>query len=245
MTRKTKSESPSSGSASARDNPTIEQRVRYLTEQLGTDPGFLEQWIVHYLAEQLERAESDGASQKARKEARSEIAAVIPALWEQQTAREALAVRREVDFNLRRTDTLNEDVAQLLRPLLRDPSRVESLPASKLAEAFRGLHALSELVTRLLVSTSTAERSKRKRHPESSNYFLRRDEEVQGLRTRVALVLPQFASLDLTVTDVVFDALHQSLLAIAQAQLALLTRVVPDAEATSRRRSKSRRGSVG
>ena len=37
------------------ENATLEEQTRYLLQEIGEEAGFLEQWIVHYLAELLER----------------------------------------------------------------------------------------------------------------------------------------------------------------------------------------------
>lgn len=89
------------------EDATLEERTRYLLQEIGEEAGFLEQWIVHYLAELLTRAEDRKASISARSEARAEMAKVIPALWEQQIAREALHVRVKADDWRRWADTLD------------------------------------------------------------------------------------------------------------------------------------------
>jgi hypothetical protein len=217
------------GALSAED-ATLEQRTQYLLQEIGEEGGFLEQWVVHYLAELLERADDQEATPHARSEARIEIARVTPALWEQQIAREALRVRREVDYWRRRTDTLDSKAEKILAALLKEPDKTADLAKSDLPDIFRAFYTFAELVTRFLGTTSAAERAKRHVTSEAVQSFLQRDEEVQGLQAALARVVPDFAALDPTDLDSVGRLFHQTLLALTRAQLILLTRVAQEEE---------------
>lgn len=205
----------------------LEERTRALLEKLGEGALVLEQWIAHYLAELLERAHDPRSTSRARAAARAEIARVVPALWEQQIGREAVQVRQQVDYWLRRTDKLDAESEQLLSPLLARPESAASLPESKLSDALRALHALSELATRSLLTYAAVERARTGASPEALERFLRRDEEVQGIESVLGRIVPGFATVDRTDSDAAVTFLHRILLAATRAQLAILERVSP------------------
>ena len=217
------------------EDPTLEERTRYLLQKIDEDAGFLEQWIVHYLAELLERADDREAAPRARSEARAEIARVMPALWEQQIGREAVQVRQRVDWWLRRTDTLDFEAEQLLAPLLVDPQAATDVAESQAPDTLRALHTLGELVSRFVLATASAKRTKDEVTSEAIRRFLKRDEEVQGLQAGLARIVPDFAALDLTDLDAVGTLAYQTLLALTQAQLALLTRLANGPKSKGRR----------
>ena len=206
----------------------LEERTRYLLQELGEEAGFLEQWIVHYLAELLDRADDSKAAPRVRSEARVEIAGVIPALWEQQIAHEALHVRHRVDDLLGRFDTLESEAERLLGPLLIDPNRVADLPEAEVPYALRALHTLAEHATRFLFTTTSAERSKQEVASEAVRRFLQRDKEVQGLQADLARFVPDFATVNPTDLRAVERLVHSTLVVVSRVQLALLTRVAPE-----------------
>lgn len=84
------------------------------------EAGFLERWIATYIAELLDREAKGRPNEKAA--IRAEIATVVPALWEQQLAREALTVRRSIDWKERRVEAADRSIAKLLREVLANPS---------------------------------------------------------------------------------------------------------------------------
>ena len=220
---------PSALGAVAPEDATLEERTQYLLHEIGKEARFLEQWIAHYLAELLKRVDHSKATPRARSEARTEIAQVVPALWEQQIAREALRVRQKVDYWLRRTDTLDSEAAQLLGPLIADPNSARNLSENEAPNAFRALHTLAELVTRFLVTIATAEMARSEVTSEAVLTFLQRDDEVRGLQAALARVVPDFAALNPTDPGTIEKLVHQTFLALIQAQFALLTRVAADA----------------
>lgn len=209
------------------EDATLEERTRYLLQEIGEEAGLLEQWIVHYLAELLTRAEDRKATPSARSEARAEIAGVIPALWEQQIAREALRVRAKADHWYRWADTLDNEAEQLLGALLANPDGAADLAENELPLIFRILRTFTERVTRLGLTTASAEWARQEVTSEAIRRFLQRDEELQGLQAALARVVPEFASLNLADSDAVQGLVHQTLLALTQVQLTLLTRMVP------------------
>lgn len=206
----------------------LEQRTRLLLDELGEGATFLEQWIAHYLAELLEQATSPKSTPRARLAARAEIARAVPALWEQQIAREAVQVRQQVDYWLRRTDKLDAEAEQLLTPLLANPESAAVLAESKVPDALRALHALAELATRFLFTTTVAGRIPSQVTGEALDRFLDRDQEQHGLQAALARLVPAYAALDRTDSDAVSDLLLQTLHASTRAQLALLDRVSLD-----------------
>ncbi|HXO28685.1 MAG TPA: hypothetical protein VOA80_15155 [Thermoanaerobaculia bacterium] len=183
--------------------------------------------MAHYLAELLERAHDPRSTSRARSAARAEIARVVPALWEQQVAREAVHVRQQVDYWLRRTDKLDAEAEELLTPLLAKPESSAGIPESKLSDALRALHALTELATRCLLTGAAAERARTGVSPEALHRFLKRDEELQGIESVLARIVPGFATLDRTDSDAAVTFLHRILLAATRAQLAILERLSP------------------
>ena len=205
------------------EDTTLEERTRYLLQEIGKEAGFLEQWIVHYLTELLEQANDMKALPRARSEARSEIARILPGLWEQRIAREALHIRRNVDYWLHRTDTLDLKSEQLLAAILADPDRTAEVTEIEAPHAFRALHALAELVTRLSLTTAVVEWTKREVASEAAWKFLKKDEELIELQAKLARSVPDFATLDLTDPSAVERLVHQTLIALTQAQLILLT----------------------
>lgn len=205
---------------------SLEERTRCLIEELGSEAGFLEQWIVHYLAELLDTAEDGRSAPDARSQARAEIARVIPVLWEQQIEREAIRVRGEVDSWLRRADRLDPEVEKLLRRLLADPARAANVVEADVAGALRALHTLTELITRFLARTTPAELVKREVSSEAVQRFLRRDDDGQSLREGLARLIPDLAAVDPRDSAAVERVAHRALLTVTQAQLRLLNRQV-------------------
>jgi hypothetical protein len=223
MTRPRKAEVVPESVSPPSPEAALEKRTRYLLQEIGAEAGFLEQWIVHYLAELLETSEDTDLALEARSEARAEIARVLPALWEQQIAREAVTVRAKVDYLLRRTDAVNPEAEDLVRPLLAEPGSVGDLSKTELGDGFRALRAVEDLILRLWVTVAGAERSKHEVTPEAVDRFLERDEEVQGLLTALARLIPDFATLDPSDYAAVEAVVHQALLAASQAQQTLLS----------------------
>lgn len=221
---------------------SLEERARYLIREIGEEPGFLEQWMAHYLAELLERADNEAATPGERSEARVEIARVIPGVWEQRIAREALHVRQRVDWYLRRSDTLGRDAEHLLAPLLADPEQVEGIEEAKWPEVFRYLHTFTELLTRFGSSVASAESIEGEVTPEAVVTFLRRDGEVQELQAALARVVPAFAALEPTDVELVGALFYQTLLAVTRVQLTLLTGTLsPAPPPRARKKGSSRR----
>ena len=228
--RKPEPEPTAPAASSQTGEATIEERTQYLIQEIGKDAGFLETWIIHYLAELFERADDRKATPRARTDARAEIALVIPTLWEQQIAREALHVRQRVDYWLRRTDTLNIEAEHLLGKLLANPGGIADLTEDELPVALRDLHTLSELLTRFFLTTASAAWARHEVTSEAVRRFLQRDEEMQGLQAALARVVPEFAAVDPTALDAVERLAHQTFLALTRAQLSLLTHMVPETE---------------
>jgi hypothetical protein len=220
---------------------SLEEQTRALLDKLGQDALVLEQWIAHYLAELLERANDPRSTPRTRSEARAEVARVVPALWEQQIAREAVHVRQQVDYWLRRTDKLDAEAEQLLIPLLANPQKAAALPESKLPDALRALQALNQLATRLVVTRAGAEATRSEVPPEAVQWFLERDQEVQGLQAALARMVPAYASLDRSDSDAASTLLLQTLHASTRAQLALLDRVSGEPLPKPRKRPPSKK----
>lgn len=236
MTRAQEPRPPSTSRSNTHPEDALSQeRARYLVQEISEAAEFLEQWIVHYLAELLDRAHERKASPRVRSEARAEIARVIPALWEQQIAREAVRVRQNVNHRLLSTDTVDSESCQLLGPLLADPRSAASVDEGQVATALRAMHALAELVTRFLVTTDFAARMRREVTSDAVRLFLRQDEEVQKLQEALVRIVPDFAALDPTDEGAVAGLTYQVMLALTEAQLILLTRVLPRTKSDSRK----------
>jgi len=220
--RKSEPEPTAPEVSSLAEEATIEERTRYLIQEIGKDAGFLEKWIIHYLAELLERTDDRKITPRARSAARAEIARVIPTLWEQQIAREALRIRYKTDNLLHRTDTLNKETEQLLRDLFSNSDRTAELTENESLVTLRALHVLTEMVTRFLLTAASAEWARHEVTSEAVRRFLH--EEMQGLQEALARVIPDFATLDPTELLAIERLAHRTLLSLAQAQISLLTR---------------------
>lgn len=224
--------------ATAAVDAALAQRTQTLLDELGKGTSFLEQWVAHYVAELLARVEAPSSKRRARSEACAELARVVPVLWEQQIAREAVQVRDKVDYQLRRTDKLDADAVELLKGLIANAKSAADLADREFLHALRAMQDLAELATRFLLTSALAAGTGDVAS-EAVNRFFRRDEELQGLRTALAGIEPGFAALDLANWDAVATLLLQTLLALTRAQLVLLESVADDSRPPSRAGKKA------
>lgn len=204
---------------------TLEERTRYLLQEIGNEAGFLEEWIVHYLAELLETSEDASVAPQARSEARTEIARTLPALWEQQIAREAVQVRAKVNYRLQQTSTLNPESERLLRPLLANPEGATNLTEAEVPDAFRALWTLEELITRYWATIASVENSENEVTSEAIQKFFHGDEEMQTLQATLARLIPDLKTADPTNLTAVTTFMNQALLTVMQTRHTLLDRV--------------------
>jgi len=163
-------------------------------------PGFLERWIATYIAELLDQ-EARGPEQQ-RNAARGELATVIPALWEQQLARDALAVRRSVDYWERRVDEADEPTTSFLRELMANPEGAGKASTGREAFAIRWLAKAEDILTRYLFAVRAAREGSKKgaagRERDVVLTFGRRDEEIGELAKAAAALAPDLGPLKTT-----------------------------------------------
>lgn len=161
-------------------------------------PKFLERWMASYLAELLEREKK--AARKLRTFVRSEMAAVIPALWELQLARDALRIRTQVDWWERRVQEIDDKSATLLRPLLEKPENVIDVPLESSDAVLGWLAHAESLFRRYLFALSEALKAAattaQGRENEVVVVFGKRDEQMADLSKVVLKLLPGLVSVD-------------------------------------------------
>jgi hypothetical protein len=158
-------------------------------------PTFLERWIITYLAELLAREASvRGAKRDA---VRAEIGAVLPALWEQQLARDAIVLREAVDYWERRVEAADEKTAAFLCMLIEAPDEAASIAAGRETFAIRWLMRAEELLSRFgFAVKAAAEAASDLKHGSEREVivtFGRRDKTVGELREAAAALVPELA----------------------------------------------------
>jgi hypothetical protein len=162
------------------------------------EAGFLERWIATYIAELLDREAKGRPNEK--EAIRTEIATVVPALWEQQLAREALTVRRSIDWKERRVEAADRSIAKLLREVLANPSDAAALAVGSEAEVMQWLVAAERLFIEYVFLNKEARGIAVARSSEQGIEILRafrqNDKDADELRKAVALLLPNLEKID-------------------------------------------------
>jgi hypothetical protein len=141
----------SQASVHGEDTDPIRETASKLILLLGNSEGtrageasFLERWIATYVAELLDAEAKSSGSERAK--VRKEIAAVVPALWEQQLQRASLAVRREVDWREARVDTADTPTINLLRKILANPCHAPALASHSKVDVIHWLITVERLL---------------------------------------------------------------------------------------------------
>jgi hypothetical protein len=181
-------------------------------------PGFLERWIATYIAELLDREAKSRSAEKAKVQA--EIAAVVPALWEQQLARAALTIRRSVDWNDRRLEKGDKTTIGFLRQVLANPSHM-AVPIGSETDSMQWLITAERLLTNYVFTIRTAYHVAATETSDSElvhlKAFLRNDSDAGEQRKVVLRLVPALRKIDTTnvaaIEEIVAKAIEHAILA--------------------------------
>jgi hypothetical protein len=161
--------------------------------------GFLERWVATYVAELLDAEGKSSGSE--RTELRKEIAGIIPALWEQQLQRAALAVRRETEWEEPRLDTADASTITLLRKILANPSCAPDLASNSKIDVMRWLIAAERrLINYVLVNRAArdiAGDSGARIAVDVLRTFLRDDKESKQVEKFVFRLVPSLKRIEI------------------------------------------------
>jgi hypothetical protein len=216
----------------------FQERARLLLRDFGEDPGFLEQWMAHYLAELLARAEEQGAPAAERAVTRSEIARLVPQLWELREKHQVRELRQRVNDERMPAGLRDPKLIPILRDILAHPSRpVPEKPSALLL--LEALNAVEHLVLELLwlVQLSKVASGRREIQPDS---FLRYDAEAAELRKRLGEVLPDFDLADLRNWSALAGLASRAIESMSLARLRVLGFEFPGGKRAKARGTASR-----
>ncbi len=176
------------------------------SERTGAEEaGFLERWIATYIAELLDRDVKCSGTERAK--IRKEIATVVPALWEQQLQRAALARRREIDWRERRVDPPDASTINVLCKTLANPSRAPALASHSKVDIMQCLIAVERLLTNYAVVNRAAREITSGRSAGATvdvlRAFLRGDEEAERSRKILFQLVPSLKSVDINDVETI------------------------------------------
>jgi polyhydroxyalkanoate synthesis regulator phasin len=186
---------------------------KQLVEELGEEPKLSSRWMAHYVAELMERAESeDGES---RQQAAHLCAELIIKLWGVRLQKHIVEVERDLRAWFKRgTFQYNpEERYERLKTALNDLEGVTSDVNADMALDWGTLRDVEDDLLQLWLVAEAAGKPDEKQFDEIARKFDKSDAEVYGIQNRLNKVFPAMAEVslgDLTkVRKCVIDCLRK------------------------------------